>query len=67
MDNIEVDVEINEEIFSDKVRGLESLQKEITHAIESLIGLRVKVKLVAPQFIQRSEGKAKRVFDRRER
>ena len=67
MDNIEVDVEINEEIFSDKVRGLESLQKEITHAIESLIGLRVKVKLVAPQLIQRSEGKAKRVFDRRER
>jgi phenylacetate-CoA ligase len=67
MDNIEVDVEINEEIFSDKVRGLESLQKEITHAIESLIGLRVKVKLVAPQLIQRSEGKAKRVFDRRQR
>ncbi|MBQ9503270.1 MAG: phenylacetate--CoA ligase [Lentisphaeria bacterium] len=67
MDNIEVDVEINEEIFSDKVRSLESLQAEITHAVESLIGLRVKVKLVAPQLIQRSEGKAKRVFDRRMR
>ena len=67
MDNIEVDVEINEEIFSDKVRSLESLQVEITRAIESLIGLRVKVKLVAPQLIQRSEGKAKRVFDRRVR
>ena len=67
MDNIEVDVEINTELFSDKVRSLESLQKEITHAIESLIGLRVKVKLVAPQLIQRSEGKAKRVFDRRTR
>jgi phenylacetate-CoA ligase len=67
MDNIEVDVEINEEIFSDKVSGLEALQKEITHAIESLIGLRVKVKLVGPQLIQRSEGKAKRVFDRRVR
>ena len=67
MDNIEVDVEINTELFSDKVRSLESLQKEITHAIESLIGLRVKVKLVGPQLIQRSEGKAKRVFDRRQR
>ena len=40
---------------------------EITRAIESLIGLRVKVKLVAPQLIQRREGKAKRVFDRRVR
>jgi phenylacetate-CoA ligase len=67
MDNIEVDVEVNSENFSDQVKELESLQKRITQAIESLIGLRVKVKLVAPNLIQRSEGKAKRVFDRRVR
>ena len=67
MDNIEVDVEVNSENFSDQVKELECLQKRITHAIESLIGLRVKVKLVAPNLIQRSEGKAKRVFDRRVR
>ncbi len=65
MDNIEVDVEITGELFSDKVRALEQLQQELVRAVESTIGLRVKLKLVAPQTIQRSEGKAKRVIDRR--
>ena len=65
MDNIEVDVEISPEAFSDQVKILESLQKNIARAIESVIGLRIKVKLVAPQTIARSEGKAKRVLDKR--
>lgn len=67
LDNIEVDVEINEELFSDKVRSMEALQHRLTTAIEGLIGLRVRVKLVAPNTIQRSEGKARRVIDHRER
>ena len=67
MDNIEVDVEVSEKFFSDKVSSMEELQKKLSSAIEHTIGLRVKVKLVAPQTIQRSEGKAKRVIDRRER
>ena len=67
MDNIEVDVEVSEKFFSDKVSNMEELQKKLSSAIEHTIGLRVKVKLVAPQTIQRSEGKAKRVIDRRER
>ncbi len=67
MDNIEVDVEINTELFSDKVRSMEDLQRRLSSAIESLIGLRVKLKLVAPNTIQRSEGKARRVIDHRER
>ena len=50
-----------------KVRAMEDLQKKLTHSIESVTGLHIKVKLVAPQLIQRSEGKAKRVFDRRQR
>lgn len=65
MDNIEVDVEITGELFSDRVRELESLQKRLCAAITATIGLRVAVKLVAPQTIQRSEGKARRVIDRR--
>lgn len=65
MDNIEVDVEITGEMFSDRVRELEALQKRITKAISDIIGLRVMVKLVAPQTIQRSEGKARRVIDHR--
>lgn len=67
MDNIEVDVEVSEKFFSDKVSSMEELQKKLSTAIEHTIGLRVKLKLVAPQTIQRSEGKAKRVIDRRER
>lgn len=61
----EVDVEITGELFSDRIRELESLQKRLTDAIAGTIGLRVKVKLVAPQTIQRSEGKARRVIDHR--
>lgn len=67
LDQIEVDVEVTEKMFNDQIRELEKLQQEITNSIEHVIGLRVKVKLVAPQTIQRSEGKAKRVIDRRER
>ena len=67
LDNIEVDVEINEELFSDKVRSMEDLQHRLTTAVEGLIGIRVRVKLVAPNTIQRSEGKARRVIDHRER
>ena len=66
MDNIEVDVEVSEKYFSDTIGGMETLQKKLSSAIEHTIGLRVKLKLVAPQTIQRSEGKAKRVIDRRE-
>ena len=67
LDNIEVDVEINEELFSDKVRSMEDLQHRLTAAVEGLIGIRVRIKLVAPNTIQRSEGKARRVIDHRER
>ncbi|MBR7120803.1 MAG: phenylacetate--CoA ligase [Lentisphaeria bacterium] len=65
MDNIEVQVEISPESFSDQVKDLEALQKNIAKAIESVIGLRIRIKLVAPQTIARSEGKAKRVLDQR--
>ncbi len=67
LDQIEVDVEVTDKMFNDQIRELEKLQHEISSSIEHVIGLRVRVKLVAPQTIQRSEGKAKRVIDRRER
>ena len=67
LDSIEVDVKVNQALFSDKIRAMEELQHKLTAAIERIIGLRIKVKLVAPNTIIRSEGKAKRVFDRRRR
>ena len=65
MDNIELQVEMSPEAFSDQVKVLEDLQRNISRAVESVIGLRIRVKLVAPQTIARSEGKAKRVMDQR--
>ncbi len=65
LDMMEVQVEVNESIFSDKVKQLEGLGKKIERDIKDMLGVSSKVKLVEPKTIQRSEGKAKRVFDRR--
>ena len=65
LDQVEVQVEVTPEVFSDEVRGLEELQKKLVHSVEIITGLRVAVRLVAPKTIQRSEGKAKRVLDKR--
>jgi len=67
MDNVEVDFEINSELFSDQVREMEELRRRVNAAIESVIGIRAKVVMVAPNSIARSEGKAKRVIDNRVR
>jgi phenylacetate-CoA ligase len=65
LDQIQVQVEVTPEIFSDKVGSVEGLQAKLAHAVEHILGLRVHVHLVEPHTIQRSEGKAKRVIDRR--
>lgn len=65
LDVLEVQVEVEERFFSDEIKQLESLTKKIAHVLQTALGLAVKVKLVEPKTIQRSEGKAKRVIDRR--
>jgi phenylacetate-CoA ligase len=65
LDQIEVQVEVTEEMFRDRVSALEQLQKKLTHAIEHVVGLRIQVRLVEPKTIERSQGKAKRVIDQR--
>lgn len=65
LDELEVQVEVSQAMFSDKVKGLENLERMIHHRIESLLGISAKVKLVEPHSIPRSEGKAKRVIDKR--
>ena len=66
LDTLEVQVEVTAEAFSDTVGAMEQLQKKLSHSIESITGLRPKLRLVAPRTIQRSEGKAKRVIDQRQ-
>jgi phenylacetate-CoA ligase len=65
LDILEVQVEVNEAIFTDEVKGLEGISRRVEHDIKDLLGVSCKVKLVEPKTIQRSEGKAKRVIDKR--
>jgi len=65
LDAMEVQVEVTPEVFSDKIGALETLHDRLLYALDQTLGLRVEVTLVAPRSIQRSEGKAKRVIDRR--
>jgi phenylacetate-CoA ligase len=65
LDTLEVQVEVTPELFGDTVGALEALRTKLSRSIESVTGLRAEVRLVAPHTIQRSEGKAKRVIDKR--
>lgn len=65
LDRIEVQVEVTPAFFSDKILGLETLRGHIAHSIENTVGIRAQISLVEPHTIQRSEGKAKRVIDKR--
>jgi phenylacetate-CoA ligase len=65
LDEVLVQVEVTPEVFSDVIGALEGLRRRLEAAIDHVVGLRVKVQLVAPRTLARSEGKAKRVVDRR--
>jgi phenylacetate-CoA ligase len=65
LDELEVQVEVNEAIFSDEIKRLEVLSRRVESDIKDLLGVSCKAKLVEPKTIQRSEGKAKRVIDKR--
>jgi len=65
LDTLDLQVEVNEKVFSDEVKNLQSLGRKIEKEIKDLLGVSVGVKLVEPKTIQRSEGKAQRVIDKR--
>jgi phenylacetate-CoA ligase len=65
LDTLEVHVEVREEVFSDEVKNLQSLGRRIEKDIKDLLGVNAGVKLVGPKTLQRSEGKAQRVIDKR--
>lgn len=64
-DVFEILVEVDETFFSDKISELENLTQKISHSIQQALGLHARIKLVEPKTIERSEGKAKRVTDKR--
>jgi phenylacetate-CoA ligase len=58
-------VETSPALFSDEVKHVEEIKKNIENKIHNEIGLRVNISLVEPKSLPRSEGKAVRVIDRR--
>lgn len=65
LDTLELKVEVDEAFFQDKISQLEALRQKLQTNLENSIGLGIKVTLVEPKVIERSEGKAKRVIDNR--
>lgn len=65
LDVLEIQVEVEERFFSDEIKELENLTRKISKVLHSALGLSVKVTLVEPNTIPRSEGKAVRVIDKR--
>ena len=65
MDTLEVQVEVNENIFSDEIKHLQRLERKLKKNIKEFLGVTADIKLVEPQTISRSEGKAKRIVDLR--
>ena len=65
LDEIEIQVEVEEAIFSDVTRAMEHLRKRIHDELKSELGISAHIKLVEPRTITRSEGKAKRIIDKR--
>jgi phenylacetate-CoA ligase len=66
LDKLEVRVEVSEGMFFDEMKKLHEMERLLEHKLENALGLRPDVKLVEPKTIERSEGKARRVLDKRQ-
>jgi phenylacetate-CoA ligase len=66
LDDLEIRVEISDRLFSDEIRVLEELENKIKREIASVLGISSRIKLVEAKTIPRSEGKAKRIIDKRD-
>ncbi len=64
-DKIEVQVEMTSEMFSDSLKEVTARERALVADLKGMLGIKCDVRLVAPKSIQRSEGKAKRVIDKR--
>ena len=64
-DTLDVYVELSPDQFTDTVGAITAMEKKLSAAITGILGIHPAVHLVAPKSIERSEGKAKRVVDKR--
>ncbi len=65
LDTLEIQVEVDTKYYTDEIKGIEALTKKISHVIQQALGLSAKIKLVGPNTLKRSEGKAVHVIDNR--
>ena len=64
-DTLDVNIELPPEQFSDKVSDIQIKEKNLETSMRTMLGIGPKVHLVPPHSIERSEGKAKRIIDKR--
>jgi phenylacetate-CoA ligase len=65
VEQVELQVEVTPQVFSDRLGAMESLQDKLAHEIEQSLGISVPLRLVEPQTIQRRRGEVQRVVDKR--
>jgi phenylacetate-CoA ligase len=65
LDTLEIQIEMSEDLFSDEIKNLQNIERRITKDIKDYLGITAKVKLIGSKTLERSEGKAQRVVDRR--
>lgn len=65
LDNVEILVEIAENSFADTIKALQQREQKIQKTIKEFLGITTKVRLVEPKTIERTDGKAKRIIDKR--
>ena len=67
VDTLEVKVEVNEKVFSDEIKNLQNIAGQIERKFRDIIGVSAKIKLVAPESLQLTEGVSPKVVDRRKK
>ena len=66
LDRVTLKVELEQGFDFDEIAAIERLQKQVEAKLKAALSVGIKVKVVEPRSIPRSEGKAKRVIDMRE-
>jgi phenylacetate-CoA ligase len=65
LDTLEIQVEVDQQYYTDEVRVIEALTKKIGHVIQQALGISAKIRIMEPNSLKRSEGKAVHVIDNR--
>jgi phenylacetate-CoA ligase len=65
LDSLEIQVEVDTRYYTDEIKGIEKLTKKIATVIQQALGISAKIKLMGPNTLKRSEGKAVHVIDNR--